>query len=83
MDQIPCEEAFVNLFIRRFSPNEWVIEDHPLATGSRIQNKFSISNSFWFALSSMMQQSNDIAPRSPAGRIVSGKKLTELDCRKS
>ena len=46
----------------RFSPDEWVIEDGANG-GSRIRNQFSVGNSFWFALSSLAQQSNELAPR--------------------
>ena len=50
-----------------------MIEDYSMVDGaSKVRNKFSMGNSLWFALSSIMQQANDIIPRSVAGRIVSG-----------
>jgi len=63
--------SIVIFIVSRFSPDEWVIEDGANG-GSRIRNQFSVGNSFWFALSSLAQQSNELAPRSAAGRVVSG-----------
>jgi len=64
--------SIVMFIVSRFSPSEWMIEDYSLVSGTRVENKFSIGNSLWFALSSLMQQSNEVVPRSLAGRIVGG-----------
>ena len=64
--------SIVIFIVSRFSPNEWSIEDYSTINSAKIKNKFSMGNSLWFALSSVMQQANDIIPRSLAGRIVGG-----------
>ncbi|KMZ07389.1 glutamate receptor ionotropic, kainate 2 isoform X3 [Drosophila simulans] len=38
----------------------------------RIQNNFTLKNSFWFAIGALMQQGSDLYPRATSTRIVGG-----------
>ncbi|XP_050742879.1 glutamate receptor ionotropic, kainate 2 isoform X3 [Drosophila biarmipes] len=38
----------------------------------RIQNNFTLTNSFWFAIGALMQQGSDLYPRATSTRIVGG-----------
>uniref|UniRef100_A0A5K3F9E2 Glutamate receptor n=1 Tax=Mesocestoides corti TaxID=53468 RepID=A0A5K3F9E2_MESCO len=49
-----------------------VVEDNKAGVHGHMDNVFSIFNSFWFALSTFVQQGGDIVPRSLSGRIVGG-----------
>ncbi|CAH1993009.1 unnamed protein product [Acanthoscelides obtectus] len=56
----------VLLFVlARFSPYEW---DHCNQDGS----EFSLMNSLWFTIGSLMQQGADIAPKAVSTRMVAG-----------
>ena len=49
--------------LARFSPYEWV-NPHPCNPKTEyLENTFSLLNSFWFTIGSLMQQGSDIAPR--------------------
>lgn len=66
----------VTMFVvARFSPYEWN-NPHPCHTGSEIvENQFSLSNSFWFTIGTLMQQGSDLNPKVCAhSNIVSIKK---------
>lgn len=54
----------------RFSPHEWKIEGN--LSGTTVANSFSVANSLWFTLGSLMQQGMDLTPRSLSGRVVGG-----------
>ena len=41
-------------------------------TGYVVQNDFTLSNSFWFAVGTLMQQGSDLNPRAASTRIVGG-----------
>lgn len=48
--------------IARFSPYEWV-SPHPCNQDSEVlENQFSLMNSLWFTIGSLMQQGSDLAP---------------------
>ncbi|XP_024216292.1 glutamate receptor ionotropic, kainate 2 isoform X2 [Halyomorpha halys] len=63
----------VLLFIlARFSPYEWE-NLHPWTDGSGpVENKFTLPNSLWFTIGSLMQQGSDIAPKAVSTRMVAG-----------
>lgn len=56
----------VSLFLfilARLSPYEWV-NPHPCDTENDVvENQFTLLNSFWFTIGSIMQQGSDILPR--------------------
>jgi len=58
--------------LSRISPSEWQ-NPHPCRQMPDIlENKFSILNSTWFAIGSLMQQGSDIMPRATSTRMVAG-----------
>ncbi|CAH1126003.1 unnamed protein product [Ceutorhynchus assimilis] len=63
----------VLLFIlARFSPYEW---DNPHPCNSEpdvLENQFTLLNSLWFTIGSLMQQGSDIAPKAVSTRMVAG-----------
>lgn len=63
----------VTMFVvARFSPYEWN-NPHPCHAGPEIvENQFSLSNSFWFTIGTLMQQGSDLNPKATSTRIVSG-----------
>lgn len=76
--------SIVLYIVSRFSPHEWrpisaqappnnnfTIQTQTITTHQTTSlNEFSLLNSFWFAIASLMQQTPDISPRSLSGRIV-------------
>ncbi|XP_064628474.1 glutamate receptor ionotropic, kainate 2-like [Lineus longissimus] len=62
----------VTLFVlARFSPYEWV-NPHPCNPETdELENQFSLVNSLWFTIGSLMQQGCEIAPRAMSTRIIS------------
>ena len=71
----PTGYAFVSIMmwvLARFSPYEW---DNPypcIEEPEELENQFSLSNSFWFTIGSLMQQGSDVAPISISTRLVAG-----------
>ncbi|XP_024938377.1 glutamate receptor ionotropic, kainate 2 isoform X3 [Cephus cinctus] len=63
----------VTMFVvARFSPYEWN-NPHPCHSGPEIvENQFSLANSFWFTIGTLMQQGSDLNPKATSTRIVSG-----------
>ena len=58
--------------LARFSPYEWY-NPHPCNPDTEdLENTFTLSNSFWFAVGTLMQQGSDINPRAVSTRIVGG-----------
>ncbi|KER33442.1 hypothetical protein T265_00747 [Opisthorchis viverrini] len=51
----------------RVTPHEWYAR-HPCST--RVENQFTLCNSFWFTVGSLMQQGCDISPRATSTRII-------------
>ncbi|XP_023247023.1 glutamate receptor ionotropic, kainate 1 [Copidosoma floridanum] len=64
----------VTMFVvARFSPYEWNEPQYPCHTGAEVvENQFSLANSFWFTIGTLMQQGSDLNPRAASTRIVSG-----------
>ncbi|XP_064104775.1 glutamate receptor ionotropic, kainate 2-like [Macrobrachium nipponense] len=63
----------ITMFIvARFSPYEWH-NPHPCAQENDVvENQFSLSNSFWFTIGTLMQQGSDLNPKACSTRIVGG-----------
>lgn len=62
-------ELFV---IARFSPYEWY-NPHPCNVHHDIvENQFTVSNTLWFCIGTLMQQGSDVYPRAFSTRIVGG-----------
>nr|KAF7419983.1 hypothetical protein H0235_010280 [Vespula pensylvanica] len=63
----------VTMFVvARFSPYEWN-HPYPCHVGPEIiENQFSLSNSFWFTIGTLMQQGSDLNPKATSTRIVGG-----------
>ncbi|MGH0164537.1 UNVERIFIED_CONTAM: hypothetical protein FKN15_060058 [Acipenser sinensis] len=58
--------------IARFSPYEWY-DAHPCNPGSDIvENNFTLLNSFWFGVGSLMQQGSELMPKALSTRIIGG-----------
>ncbi|KAH7693727.1 ionotropic glutamate receptor GLR-4, partial [Aphelenchoides avenae] len=65
--------AFTMWLLARFSPYEWFdIQqiDRRDRSMDNHKNQFSILNSLWFAVGSLMQQGSDVIPRAAATRTV-------------
>ncbi|KAF6017885.1 hypothetical protein EB796_023824 [Bugula neritina] len=67
--------ACVSLFlfiVARFSPYEWK-NPHPCNLESdTVENDFTLLNSFWFNIGSLMQQGCELAPKASSTRIIAG-----------
>ncbi|XP_006612268.1 glutamate receptor ionotropic, kainate 2-like isoform X4 [Apis dorsata] len=58
--------------VARISPYEWN-NPHPCHAGSEmVENQFSLANSFWFTIGTLMQQGSDLNPKATSTRIVGG-----------
>ena len=57
--------------LRQTSPRRY--NPHPCnADNDVVENMFTMSNSFWFAVGTLMQQGSDINPHAVSTRIVGG-----------
>ena len=55
----------------RFSPYEWQ-GPHPCDPDSKVlRNQFTMLNSVWFTLASLMHQGTEISPKAPGVRVIS------------
>lgn len=64
--------SFMLFVIARFSPYEWC-NPHPCNQDTdEVENQFTILNSLWFTIGSLMQQGCEIAPRALSTRLVAG-----------
>lgn len=64
--------TLVLFILARFSPTEW---DNPypcIQDPEELENSFTMLNSFWFTIGSLMQQGSDIAPKAVSTRMVAG-----------
>lgn len=51
--------------VARFSPYEWH-NPHPCEIENElVENQFSLANSFWFTIGTLMQQGSDLNPKVP------------------
>ncbi|XP_073955426.1 kainate-type ionotropic glutamate receptor subunit 1D isoform X1 [Choristoneura fumiferana] len=63
----------VLLFIlARFSPYEWDSPRNCVDEPQVLENQFTLLNSLWFTIGSLMQQGSDIAPKAVSTRMVAG-----------
>ncbi|XP_058809851.1 glutamate receptor ionotropic, kainate 2-like [Phymastichus coffea] len=63
----------VLLFIlARFSPYEWESSHAINNQAPMMENEYTLLNSLWFTIGSLMQQGSDIAPRAISTRMVAG-----------
>lgn len=67
--------------VARFSPNEWrlshpciaAMDPHYSADGddnNKLENQFSMANSFWFTIVTLMHQGCDLNPKAASTRII-------------
>lgn len=64
--------SFTLFIVARFSPYEWY-NPHPCDKDSDVvENQFTLLNSLWFTIGSLMQQGSEVAPRAVSTRLVSG-----------
>ena len=64
--------SIVMWILARFSPYEW---DNPypcIEEPEELENQFSLANSFWFTIGSLMQQGSDVAPIALSTRLLAG-----------
>jgi len=47
----------------RLSPYEWENSFPCITDPDKLQNQFSLKNSFWFTIGSIMQQGSDLTPK--------------------
>lgn len=58
--------------VGRLSPYEWD-NPHPCRQDDQVlENDFSLLNSFWFTIGSLMQQGSDLQPKSMSTRTIAG-----------
>ena len=60
--------SLVLFILARLSPYEW---DNPYPCNvdpDELENQFSLANSFWFTMGSIMQQGADVAPMATSTR---------------
>lgn len=64
--------SVILFIVGRMSPYEWT-NPYPCRQEETVMlNNFSLLNSFWFTIGSLMQQGSDIAPKSMATRAMAG-----------
>ncbi|XP_054273168.1 glutamate receptor ionotropic, kainate 2-like [Macrosteles quadrilineatus] len=56
----------------RISPREWTNPYPCIEEPKMLENQFSLNNSLWFTLGSIMQQGSEIAPVAMSTRMVAG-----------
>ncbi|XP_064489275.1 glutamate receptor ionotropic, kainate 3-like [Ornithodoros turicata] len=64
--------SVVLFLVGRLSPYEWD-NPHPCRQQDQVlENNFSLLNSLWFTIGSLMQQGSDLAPKAMSTRTVAG-----------
>ncbi|PAA89431.1 hypothetical protein BOX15_Mlig000431g1 [Macrostomum lignano] len=64
--------SFVLFVVAQLSPYEWY-NPNPCSTDTeQVENQFSMLNSLWFTVGSLMQQGSEIWPRALSTRLISG-----------
>ena len=62
--------SFTMFIVARFSPYEW-INPHPCKQETDVvENQFSMANSFWFTIVTLMHQGCDLNPKATSTRII-------------
>ena len=49
--------------VARFSPYEWQLPDPCTSNEEIMENEFTLGNSFWFTIGTLMQQGSDLNPK--------------------
>lgn len=64
--------SVILFLVGRLSPYEWD-NPHPCRQDDQVlENDFSLLNSFWFTIGSLMQQGSDLQPKSMSTRTIAG-----------
>ena len=64
--------SVILFLVGRLSPYEWD-NPHPCRKDERVlENDFSLLNSFWFTIGSLMQQGSNLTPKSLSTRAIAG-----------
>ncbi|CAF0986150.1 unnamed protein product, partial [Brachionus calyciflorus] len=64
--------SLIMMVLARFSPYEWR-STHPCDSNNEfVENQFTVWNSLWFAVGTLMQQGSDINPKALSTRLVGG-----------
>ncbi|XP_068247412.1 glutamate receptor ionotropic, kainate 2-like isoform X2 [Palaemon carinicauda] len=58
--------------LARFSPYEWVTSVVGKEEAKLLENQFSLNNSLWFTMGSLLQQGTDQQPKAVSTRMVAG-----------
>lgn len=71
-----CGISGILFLVGHISPYEWA-DPHPCRHALNeddlvLKNQFSLLNSFWFTIGSLMQQGSDLTPRSMSTRTIAG-----------
>ena len=71
-----CGISAILFLVGHLSPYEWA-NPHPCKhmmddDETVLKNQFSLLNSFWFTIGSLMQQGSDLTPRSMSTRTIAG-----------
>jgi len=72
-----CGISAILFLVGHLSPYEWA-DPHPCGHLNNdddlafLKNQFSLLNSFWFTIGSLMQQGSDLTPRSMSTRTIAG-----------
>ncbi|XP_074042751.1 glutamate receptor ionotropic, kainate 2 isoform X4 [Leptinotarsa decemlineata] len=65
--------SVVMFIVAKLSPPEWAnINNSDVKKDRNMENQFSLSNSFWFTVGTLMQQGSDLNPKAASTRIVGG-----------
>ncbi|CAL8109948.1 unnamed protein product [Orchesella dallaii] len=64
--------SIVLFIIARVSPMEWDCPHPCIEDPDELENQFTLLNSFWFTIGSLMQQGSDIAPKATSTRMIAG-----------
>ncbi|XP_074042749.1 glutamate receptor ionotropic, kainate 2 isoform X2 [Leptinotarsa decemlineata] len=63
--------SVVMFIVAKLSPPEWAnINNSDVKKDRNMENQFSLSNSFWFTVGTLMQQGSDLNPKAASTRIV-------------
>ncbi|XP_044732050.1 glutamate receptor ionotropic, kainate 2-like isoform X2 [Chrysoperla carnea] len=64
--------SFLFFLMGRLSPDEWMNPYPCVEEPEVLSNQFSLTNSFWFTIGSILQQGSEIAPVSTSTRVAAG-----------
>ncbi|CCD61468.1 GLutamate Receptor family (AMPA) [Caenorhabditis elegans] len=69
-----CIVSYSMHILAKFSPYEWYnlerIDERDFENIKNQKNQFTVLNSFWFTMGSLMQQGSDVIPRAAATRLI-------------